>query len=177
MKPSSVRRRCTAALRDVEVPDPFDLSAFCDSLAAQRGRPLHLHSFNVSATGKLPCGVYLSLGDGDHIFYDARTSPLHSDHIVLHEISHMLLNHATDSGLHEMAARLMPSIDQRTLELVLARTSYTTEHEQEAEFLATLIAGAARAQAKAGDERDQSSPILDRLHITLGHVTASGHRR
>ncbi|MGH8888733.1 MAG: hypothetical protein ACRDV3_03100 [Acidothermaceae bacterium] len=177
MKPSSVRRRCKAALQDVEVPDPFDLSVFCDSLAARRGRPLHLHSFNVSATGKLPCGVYLSLGDGDHIFYDARTSRLHRDHIVLHEISHMLLNHATDSGLYDMAARLMPSIDQRTLALVLARTSYTTEHEQEAEFLATLIAGAARSRTKAAGEGVPSSPILDRLHTTLGHVTASGHRR
>lgn len=175
MKPSSVRRRCAAALRDVEVPAPFDLSIFCDNLASRRGRRLHLHPFRIAASARVPCGMYLSLRDEDHIFFDARTSPLHRDHIVLHELSHMLLGHATDSNLQETLKRLMPSIEQRTLETVLARTSYSTEHEQEAEFLATLIAGAARSRARIGGEGTPVSPVLDRLHTTLSHVAAIRH--
>ena len=175
MKPSSVRRRCAAALRDVEVPAPFDLGLFCDNLAARRGRRLYLHPFNVDVATKVPCGVYLSLRDEDHIFFDARTSPLHRDHIVLHELSHMLLGHASDSHLHATLGRLMPAIDQRTLETVLARTSYSTEHEQEAEFLATLIAGAARSRARGGGEGTPASPVIDRLHTTLSHVAAIRH--
>ena len=172
MKSSSVRRRCAAALRDVEVPNPFSLDAFRASLAAARGRALHLHPLPEGITGNVPCGVYISLRDVDHIFFDAHTSPLHRDHIVLHEISHMLLGHATDSEFRATAGRLMPSIDQRTLEAVLARTTYTTEHEQEAELLATLIAGSA-ASRRPRDERVGVAPILGRLHTTLGHATRS----
>ena len=60
MKLSSARRRCIAVLRDVELPNPFHLDAFCDTLAAQRGRRLHLHPFRVSVSGSVPCGVYMS---------------------------------------------------------------------------------------------------------------------
>jgi hypothetical protein len=176
MKLSSTRRRCMVVLRDVELPNPFDLGEFCDNLARQRGRRLHLHPFHVSTNGPMPCGVYLSLRDDDHIFFDGRTSPLHRDHIVLHEISHMLLGHGTDSSLHETLGRLMPSIDQRTIETMLARTSYSTEHEKEAELLATLIAGSTTSRVSpAGDTR--VTPILDRLDTTLGHVASSTRRR
>ena len=175
MKVSSARRRCMAVLRDVELPNPFDLRAFCDTLAAQRGRRLHLHPFHVSISRSVPCGVYVSLGDGDHIFFDGRTSPLHRDHIVLHEIAHMLFGHGTDSGLHEALGRLMPSIDQRIIETMLARTSYSTEHEQEAELLATLIAGSVTSRP-ARAESPKVAPIVDRLHTTLGHVARTRNR-
>lgn len=174
MKLSSARRRCVSVLRDVEVPDPFDISAFCDSLAVRRGRRLHLHPFHVNVAA-LPCGMYLSLPEGDHIFFDGRTSPLHRDHIVMHEISHMLLGHATDAHLYETAGRLMPSIDQRTLEKVLARTSYSTEYEREAELLATLIAGAATSSSGVVEDV-ATAPIVGRLHTTLGHVSSSTRR-
>jgi hypothetical protein len=171
MRLSSARRRCMVVLQDVELPDPFDLGAFCDSLAAQRGRRLYLHPFHVSTTGPLPCGVYLSLRDDDHIFFDGRTSPLHRNHIVLHEISHMLLGHGTDSNLHETIGRLTPLIDQRTIETMLGRTSYSTDHEQQAELLATLIAGSATSRAApAGDT--EAAPTLSRLQTTLGHVAS-----
>jgi hypothetical protein len=176
MKLSSTRRRCMAVLRDVELPDPFDLGGFCESLAARRGRRLYLHPFHASDARQLPCGVFMSFRDADHIFFDARTSPLHRDHIVLHEISHMLLGHGTDPHLHEAVGRLTPSIDQRTIETMLARTSYSTEHEKEAELLATLIAGTATSRPSQA-EGVHAAPILERLHTTLGHVTASRYRR
>lgn len=177
MKSSSVRRRCAVALHDVEVPDPFSLDAFCELLEMKRGRGLHLHPFRVSGVGTVPCGVYLSTKDDDHIFFDARTSPLHRDHIVLHEISHMLLDHGTDRRLHETLGRLMPSIDQRTLETVLGRTSYSTQQEQEAETLATLIAGATRTRTRPVGAGATQDPVLGRLHTTLGHVSAGGRGR
>jgi hypothetical protein len=163
-------------LRDVDIPEPFDLGVFCENLATRRGRRLHLHPYDVSISGQLPCGFYLAVRDEDHIFFDGRTSPLHRDHIVLHEIAHMLFGHGTDSGLREAAGRLMPSIDQHTIETMLARTSYTTEHEHEAELLATLIAGSA-ASPPARAVGDHVAPILDRLHTTLGHGGRGTHSR
>jgi hypothetical protein len=68
----------------------------------------------------------------------------------------------------------MPSIDQRTLETVLGRTSYSTEQEREAETLATLIAGAARTRMKPVGEGAPQDPVLGRLHTTLGHVSVGG---
>lgn len=176
MRLSSARRRCMAVLQNVDLPVPFDLPAFCECLARQRGRRLHLHPFHVNTTGPLPCGVYLSLRDDDHIFFDGRTSPLHRDHIVLHEISHMLLGHGTDSHLYETIGRLMPLIDQRTIETMLARNSYSTEHEQEAELLATLIAGSATSRVTPVAGTD-AAPIIERLQTTLGHVSSRSRDR
>ncbi len=49
-----IRARCEARLRGLDLPDPFDASAFCRALAGRRGRPIALHGFH-SLDG--PCGL------------------------------------------------------------------------------------------------------------------------
>lgn len=90
------RRRRSAAsslLEDLAIPSPFELHAFCDSIAEARGRPLLLLPLDGPAHPDLPCGIWLGLDVADLIFYEAAASDILRTQIVLHEIAHMLLGH------------------------------------------------------------------------------------
>lgn len=124
-------------MRGIRVPSPFDLDAFCDEVAARRGRPLLRHPVP-GLSEEAPCGMWVGTDRADHVFYDPGTSPLHAEHIVLHELAHILSGHSgADAGL----ARLFPDLDPATVRRVLGRVSYTNAQEREAEMIASLIRG------------------------------------
>ena len=134
---AGLRRRCERLLRGIRIPHPFDLDAFCAELAARRGRPLHLRpvpGLNADA----PCGLWIGTAAADHVFYDPGTSPLHAEHIVLHELAHILSGH---SGAGGTLGRLFPDLDPAMVSQVLGRVGYTTAQEREAEMIASLIRG------------------------------------
>jgi hypothetical protein len=145
-----LRRRCERLLRGTRIPHPFDLDAFCAGLAARRGRPLHLRPVP-GLSSDAPCGLWIGTADADHVFYDPGTSPLHAEHIVLHELAHILSGHSGSDGAFD---RLFPDLDPATVRLALGRVGYTTEQEREAEMIASLIRG-------------RSAPAS---HTTLGRV-------
>jgi len=160
---SRLRRRCERRLEDIPVPNPFDLDAFCAVMAAHRGRPLTLQPMPGLGPGA-PCGLWISMPSADYVFYDPETSRLHAEHIVLHELSHMLSGHTTGitAGLGPDGAvgRLVPDLDPRTIGTILGRAGYTTTQEREAEMLASLI----RARSAPGPATGR--PPAD----TLGRV-------
>ncbi|ONI81188.1 hypothetical protein ALI144C_21865 [Actinosynnema sp. ALI-1.44] len=134
-----LRRRCEQHLRTFAVPQPFDLDAFCAHVAEKRGRRLELKPMpGLSAAA--PCGMWLSVADADYILYEPTTSKLHSEHIVLHELAHMLCDHRLSIDV-SLRRRLFPTIDPDVVRRVLGRVNYATEQEQEAEMLASMIRG------------------------------------
>ena len=139
-----LRWRSERRLRGIRVPRPFDLDAFCAEVAARRGRPL-IRRAVPGLAAEAPCGMWIATDRTDHIFYDPGTSPLHAEHIVLHELAHILCDHSGSAGA---LARLFPDLDPAAVRRVLGRVSYTTEQEREAEMLASLIRG--RTAANAG---------------------------
>jgi hypothetical protein len=125
----------------------FSVAGLCEVISAQRGRPLHVHPLDVPASAGLnACGLWIATDVADHVFVEHRTSLFHQEHIILHEIGHMLCDHVTEglpSGLTD------GEVDWQ----VLARTSYTTRQEQDAEMVASLIlerVARRRARADAG---------------------------
>ncbi|GII95036.1 hypothetical protein [Sinosporangium siamense] len=64
----------------------------CRTLELSRNRPLTLHSVNLPA---MPFGMWYDDGREDHIFYRSSATGYYRDHIVLHEICHMLVGHGT----------------------------------------------------------------------------------
>lgn len=124
-------------MRGIRIPSPFDLDAFCDEVAARRGRPLQRHPVP-GLSAEAPCGMWVGTDRADHVFYDPGTSPLHAEHIVLHELAHILSGHSgADAGL----AHLFPDLDPATVRRALGRVGYTTAQEREAEMIASLIRG------------------------------------
>jgi hypothetical protein len=155
-----LRRRCERRLQNIPIPRPFDLDAFCAVVATHRGRPLSLQPMPGLSAGA-PCGLWISVPTADYVFYDPGTSRLHAEHIVLHELGHMLSDHSTAMDVGGGAlARLVPDLDPKTVHTILGRVSYTTAQEQEAEMLASLIR--ARSALQPADD--------DRPGGTLGRV-------
>ncbi|MFH8747489.1 ImmA/IrrE family metallo-endopeptidase [Streptomyces rimosus] len=138
-------------LRDLVIPQPFDVDDICAQVSKRRNRPLRLLPMQ-GMSGSAPCGMWLATGEADYIFYEPNTSRLHSEHIVLHEIGHLLGDHTqnlrTDSSL---ISRLLPSLNPETVKRVLGRASYTTEQEREAELFASLVRARAGRESSYGE--------------------------
>ncbi len=149
-----LRRRCEALLEQLDPPRPFSLDLLCRSLEEQRGRALHLHPLPLEAATAGACGLWLATGRDDHIFFEQQTTRAHQEHIVLHEIGHMLFDHhsvQTDElgGL----TTLLPDLSPRLIERLLGRTDYTRREEQEAEMFASVL-GTWQAGLRGGNPGD-----------------------
>jgi hypothetical protein len=131
-----LRRRCERRLHGVRIPQPFELDAFCREVETRRGRPL-LRRPVPGLGSHAPCGLWIATPEADHVFYDPGTSPLHAEHIVLHELAHILSGHALDASL----GALFPDLAPDTVARALGRVAYTSVQEREAEMMASLIRG------------------------------------
>ncbi|MGA2826224.1 MAG: hypothetical protein ABSF03_08870 [Streptosporangiaceae bacterium] len=169
---NSVRRRCEARLRQMTLPDPFDLAELCQTVSARRGRPLHVRGVPRTAARGRPCGIWIATDDDDWIFVDQDTSRLHGEHIVVHELAHMLCGHdSTELPENDMMGQLFPNLSPDMVRTVLSRASYHSEHEREAELLASLILAQAQRATSAMPVRDVSvaeMQILRRAGLALG---------
>jgi hypothetical protein len=134
-----LQEKFDALLDAVGLPRPFTLALFLGRLAAARGKPVQTAPFTVN-NPNMPSGLWLALPNADVIFYEHATSPFHREHIVMHEIGHMLCGHTgRHEGLLPFLSRFLPAgCDPERLReaFALARTSYTTTQETEAEAFA-----------------------------------------
>ncbi|CDR10464.1 hypothetical protein [Streptomyces iranensis] len=154
-------------LASIDIPEPFEIQVLCDKIAEQRGRALYLHSVPGISGTDAPCGMWIATDVADHVFHEAATTPLHRDHIILHEISHMLLGHGTiTDGTQPGVSSLFSGIDPATVISLLNRASYATEDERDAERLAGLIAG--KAELSSPRRRPMHHQVLRRLGNALG---------
>src|SRR5262249_36058277 len=166
MRLRKLAKECRRLLADIDVPRPFDLSVFCSYVAARRGRSLRLHPLPQRYADGAPCGLWLGTDQADPIFYASGTGQLHQQHIILHEIGHVLCDHvAPGLTADDATALLLPDIDPATVARVLRRSSYTAPQEQVAEMVATMI----NERAANGYVRRPADPTLSNLHEALAN--------
>ncbi|WP_199239504.1 ParH-like protein [Streptomyces sp. ICBB 8177] len=133
-----LKLRCRQTVDALELPRPFDAFAFIASLARTRGRPIEL--IPVTDRPHTPCGLLVTTDRADCILYAADTTPLHQQHILLHEAAHIICGHYDTAPSATSAARLlMPNLPPALVQRVLGRTVYTEPQEREAELVASLI--------------------------------------
>ncbi|WP_199807684.1 ImmA/IrrE family metallo-endopeptidase [Streptomyces griseus] len=149
----------------IDVPRPFSAETLCRNIARQRGRGIHLHTLPPGGAVVGACGVWLATATDDHIFYENQTSRVHQEHIVLHELGHLLFNHhaVNDTMYTDVMGSFLPDLDPRMVTHLLGRTNYTTRQEQEAEMLASVIRTSADQSAL---ERPRS--VTGKLGAALG---------
>lgn len=136
----SLRRRYRRLVRELDLPTPFDIGVVCEHLSRRRGRPIRLLPMSLSADG--PCGLWVATATTDYVVVESDTTGPHRDHIILHEISHLLLEHDSVRILTDDATRrLMPHLDPTAIQRLLGRSAYDAAEEREAEFLASLLHG------------------------------------
>jgi len=133
-----LRRICAARVEALDLPFPFDVHKLCKSVERARGRMIHLVPRTLPAGS--PSGLCVSTNVGDYIFYESQTSALHQEHIILHEIGHLLCEHrAASVSREEITELLLPDLDPGIVQRVLGRTCHPVRAEQEAEIIASLI--------------------------------------
>nr|WP_079124215.1 hypothetical protein [Streptomyces sp. NBRC 110611] len=139
-----IRRRCKRLIKELALPATTDLRGLCDIVATRVERPVRLVPMSL---GGVVSGMTAVTDDGYWVFYELRTSPWHQAHIVLHELSHLLLGHGQDPAITEDALKMWtPSVDAATalrrmgLTMGLARHhGYDNLAERETEVLGTLL--------------------------------------
>ncbi|MEV0191156.1 ParH-like protein [Kitasatospora purpeofusca] len=165
--------RCRGVADSIPLPEPFDIRALTDSLARLRGRPIEL--VPLSGPAHSPCGVLVSTDRADYIGYAVDTTALHQQHIVLHEIGHLLCRHTGDgAGFGESVREtLTPRLSGELVHRVLGRSAYTQWQEQEAELVASLVLHRVLRRQRPSVVRQFAESVL-RLGVGRGGTRARG---
>ncbi|TWF94616.1 hypothetical protein [Saccharopolyspora dendranthemae] len=152
--------RCHELAGALPLPTPWDLRTFIAELSEARGRPIELRQVS-TVESESPCGALISLSDRDVIGYVPST-PLHEEHIILHEVGHLVCGHS-DTKLADspMVAALVPDLSPELIRSVLGRSpsAFDAAAEQQAELVASLyLYRAGRAPAPPRRVRKQAAP-------------------
>lgn len=142
---TSMEARFRDAARNVPLPSPWNLSAYLASVAAHRGRSISLQTVPAGTLADIGCrgaGLWVARGHDDIIVYDASATDRNADHIILHEIGHMLFGHGKNgtaaTPIAPTLAALLPSISPAAIKHVLGRNDFGTDRERDAEVFADM---------------------------------------
>ncbi|SDY05281.1 hypothetical protein SAMN05421504_104351 [Amycolatopsis xylanica] len=150
-----IRARCTKLLRELGLRRTFTTEQLIGKLAESRGRPIHLDPVRFPSPG--PCGLWVATDQADYILYEADTSKPHQEHIIVHELAHMVCGHHA----HEKT-QLFPDVAPELVRAVLARKGYSETHEREAELMASFLLGRVEPEPDR-PEPSRAVAALDRI--------------
>jgi hypothetical protein len=138
MRHRQLRRDCESRLAALGTPASWDIDGLCDLVAEQINRRICRVPAAMSALH--PCGFWVSTEHIDFIVYESGTSRIHQEHIIAHELAHIICCHRGSTALTDESARLLfPDLDPDLVRDMLHRASYSDRQEEEAEMLASLI--------------------------------------
>ncbi|MEV8535460.1 toxin [Streptomyces sp. NPDC051211] len=133
-----LRKDGARRIAELNLPEGADVAELCRYLGEIRNRPITLVAMQMPASQ--PCGMWVAARDEDLIFYDANTTSAHQEHIILHELGHIICCHRGAGWLDEASARLLfPNLDPDLVRDMLLRATYDDVQEQEAEVIAYLL--------------------------------------
>jgi hypothetical protein len=166
-----VRRRWKRYVRGLDIPSACDAPTLCARISShpdRAGRPIRLLPMPLSVGG--PCGLWLATARSDYIVFEADTTVLHQNHIIAHELGHLVLKHSAQQVVSDEAlGRLASHIDPATVRLMLGRSRYEEREEREAETLASLLQQRLIERRPPPERRvpSETTEIIDRLSRTL----------
>ncbi|WP_218063945.1 hypothetical protein [Arthrobacter wenxiniae] len=128
-----------AAEQGIKLPRHLTVESLRDYLSAERNREIVIDEL-VGLSGADVCGMWLPKEDRDVILHAPTRSPLHREHIVLHEFGHMILKHDLTAIPVEPSPGLISGMGLTTMCRVFLRTSFSVESELAAELFADRLA-------------------------------------
>ncbi|GAA4878813.1 hypothetical protein [Saccharopolyspora cebuensis] len=156
-----LRRSVRRLLRDLDIDAPLDVRELCDRLGRQRQREIKLVPYQLPVPG--PFGMWSDVGGTDWILYQRDTTPGHQEHIILHEIGHLISGHDSAETGDDIWAQIFPDIPLEMVRRALRRDGYEPHHEWEAEMVATVIKDWARLVDRLQHGSDHAGPTAKRL--------------
>lgn len=131
---TSLRRSTRRQLRELRVRTPLSVLDICARLGESRGTEIVLKAVPFEVPG--PFGLWVSTRTRDCILYQSETSPQHQNHIVRHEIGHILAGHGSD-GPDDAVQWVEP--EGPAPGRPLHRDLYGQRLEREAEVVAAIL--------------------------------------
>ncbi|MDQ1025042.1 hypothetical protein QF035_002624 [Streptomyces umbrinus] len=171
-----LRKGGAQRIAELDLPEVADVAELCRYLGEIRDRPITLVPLQMPASH--PCGMWVAARDEDLIFYDANTTSAHQEHIILHELGHIICCHRGAGWLDEASALLLfPNLDPDLVRDMLLRATYDDVQEQEAEVIAYLLSqrvgsaeeghGVPPAAEPGEDTESEENAMLSRIERTL----------
>ena len=170
MDTHDLRDVCARRLRELDVPVtvPFHAEQWCAAFARKRDRPILIRPVAAGCEG-FACGVWVATGTADIILVERATTPQHQDHIIAHELGHMVFDHYGDlAATSDLLGTLLPHLDPALVRRVLGRNAYTAVEEREAEvFASVLMMGAPAVDASRPGAADPDIEQVNRFASAL----------
>lgn len=137
----AVEALCRARLHALEswmrLEEIADVQGICEVIEAHMGRRIHLEPWPMARD---MAGLWIANNTRDYIFYAQDATPPHQEHIILHELAHILSGHPQMPIDPQLLQELFfPHLDRDAVHLALSRSCYDDNREREAEVLASLI--------------------------------------
>jgi hypothetical protein len=133
-----IRRKCARLVDRLPLESATSVISLCQELGDARRRPIVIAPMP-SAGGGI-CGMWLSLETTDLVFYDQASTGTHREHIIAHELGHMICgHHGADVVDANTARHLFPDLAPELVRSALQRATYSDVQELEAEVTASLI--------------------------------------
>lgn len=173
-----IRQRCEEMIRPLVIPRPFDIKVFLSALAHRRRK--HIELVSTQLEGEQPCGMLVSTSEADYIYIASSVTPLHAQHIAVHEAGHLAFGHQRTRSHHpgqpsahdraEVLGQLLPHLAPALVQRILGRTPavYDDEQEREAEMFASLVMAEAHHPGSIPPCNPPCSGCLYRLQSAFG---------
>lgn len=135
---ASLLRACKKRLAELDLPVEHDIAELVEHLSGRRDRPIVLMPIAVRAGD--PSGLWVATAAVDFIGYQANTSRHHQEHIIAHELGHMICCHRGIVQPDEHSVSLLfPDLAPDLVRDLLRRTGYSDAQEEEAEIIGSLL--------------------------------------
>lgn len=133
-----LRRDLRAVLKDAGIDEPIPTREVCRRIGLARNRPIIPVEWPFEAGD--PYGAWCPGPSTDWIFVQKAASFGHQEHIVAHELGHLLAG-------HEPECVIDGEDDDQWPGQIMRRTKYDSAQERDAETVATLLLQAAAARS------------------------------
>lgn len=132
-----LRRRVRRLLRRLDIQPPLSAMALCRAVARERGHSIEFQPYPLPARG--PHGLWIKAGPTDVILYQQHATRVHREHILLHELGHILAaRYGRGEGQHWNA--VIPALGPRAIARVLETSPHRGPAERrDAELIASII--------------------------------------
>ncbi|TEA03351.1 ImmA/IrrE family metallo-endopeptidase [Mycobacteroides salmoniphilum] len=119
----AIHKQCTRKLADLGLDTLTTVEDIRARASELSERDIQLVPYALSGSGVH--GLLVRTDATDYVVYDSDTTTMHREHIILHELSHVMCGH-TGANSRELAE-------------ILCRESYLDDQEVEAEMLASMM--------------------------------------
>ncbi len=133
-------KRCEARIGELGFQVAADGHEFCEALGAHRKRPIVLRALDLQTVQAGLTGLWVATEDADYVLYERGTDAEHQNHIILHEVGHIVCGHQPESITQaDLLSHILDGLDADFIRGVLQRGGYSSEAELEAEVFASVL--------------------------------------